>query len=838
MKGHGRRPGAACVPLRARLRRPGGGPAGRHPPAVRGPDRGVARRRRDTAGHAGRRPGLWPGRRDARGSRAGGAHGGGGRGGRRRPPARARPPPGAGGGPAQRVVRAGRRDPLATGRTRGRRRRPVHPHPPARPGRPGGPAGGSGPPRRGGGLRRRRPDQPRGPAGGAAADRVQPVDGRDLPASGAPGRHGPAPGRGVHGRRAPGRRPHLGRAGRAGRRRRRLVDRRRGRHEPAAGDGAQRRRDGGGGRRGHLRAARARGGGRARCGAAQPARRRSGGAHARQRSGLTGRDPRGQHDPRSTAASRGVPMSVHVPVLQGRGMTMSDQLARWARTTPDQNAVRFDGAGRSYAELDGRVTRLARALADRGVGTGDRIAVLGLNGIEVWESYLAGVRLGAIVVPVNFRLVADEVAYVLTDSGATALVVGAPLAPVAAKAREQAPDVRTVLVIGEASAGSGSESFEGALAAASAEPLQLAVDEESPAFIMYTSGTTGRPKGAVLTHHNLLMHVFSQVVHLGWTPEDRVMAPGAPLFHIAGLAGGLPPLLLGGTNVIMKSGGFDPVETLDLIERERINSIFLVPAMWAAVVAVPDIASRDLSALHRLSWGAAPASTTLLRAMIDTFPQAEVVTAFGQTECSPVTCLLRGEDSIRKIGSVGTPMLNVEVRVVDELMDDVPQGEVGEIVYRSPMVMREYWNKPEATAEAFAGGWFHSGDLVREDEDGYYYVVDRKKDMIISGGENIYCAEVEDVLAAHPKVGEVALIGVPDERYGEAPLAVVAPRDAGDPPTPEELAAWCRERLARYKNPREYSIVGALPRNPSGKVLKTRLRDEHSAGSLVTDPVV
>src|SRR4051812_32976260 len=190
-------------------------------------------------------------------------------------------------------------------------------------------------------------------------------------------------------------------------------------------------------------------------------------------------------------------MSVQIPVLQGRGMTMSDQLARWARTTPDENAARFDGTGRTYAELDERVTRLARALAERGVGTGDRVAVLGLNGIEVWESYLAGVRLGAIVVPVNFRLVADEVAYVLSDSGATALIVDAPLAEVAAKAREQVPDLGTVLVIGEGAAGQGSEPYEWALAAASTEPLDIAVDESAPAFIMYTSGTTGRPKGAV-----------------------------------------------------------------------------------------------------------------------------------------------------------------------------------------------------------------------------------------------------------------------------------------------------------------------------------------------------
>ncbi|MGY1706090.1 long-chain-fatty-acid--CoA ligase [Geodermatophilus sp. SYSU D00697] len=510
-------------------------------------------------------------------------------------------------------------------------------------------------------------------------------------------------------------------------------------------------------------------------------------------------------------------------------MTASDQLARWARRTPDAVALLFEGTRRSFAELDDRVGRLARALADRGLGTGDRLAVHGLNSLEVWEAYLAGVRLGAVVVPVNFRLVADEVAYVLADSGAAAMVVDAATAEVAAKAREQAPGVRTVLTIGD--------EYEAVLAAADAPPPDVEVDEAAPAFIMYTSGTTGRPKGAVLTHRNLLVHAFSQVTHLGVDPGDRVAVPGAPLFHIAGLAGGLPPLLLGGTHVILRSGGFDPVATLDLIERERVTNIFLVPAMWAAVVAVPDIAQRDLSSLRRISWGAAPASTTLLRTMIDTFPQAEVVTAFGQTECSPVTCFLRGEDAVRKIGSIGTPMLNVEVRIVDDAVEDVPQGEVGEIVYRSPMVMKEYWGKPEATAEAFAGGWFHSGDLVRQDEDGYLYVVDRKKDMIITGGENVYCAEVEDVLAAHPKVGEVALIGVPDPRYGEAPHAVVAPRDPADPPTPAELSAWCRERLARYKNPREYSLVPALPRNPSGKVLKTRLREEHSAGSLVADPI-
>ena len=522
-------------------------------------------------------------------------------------------------------------------------------------------------------------------------------------------------------------------------------------------------------------------------------------------------------------------MSAAIPKLQGRGMTLSDQLARHARSTPDATALRFEGAGRSYAELDERVTRLARALRERGVSTGDRIAVLALNGLEVVETFLAGVRLGAVVVPVNFRLVADEIAYVLADSGAVAAITDAPMAPLLAKAREQAPDLADVLVVGGGNAGPGSEDYEAAVEAAGTGALGVDVDEEAPAFIMYTSGTTGRPKGAVLTHRNLLMHVFSHVTHLGWDPGDRVGTYAAPLFHIAAVAGLLPNMLLGGCSVITKSGGFDPVEMLDLIESEGITSIFLVPAMWAAVVAVPGIGERDLSRLKRISWGAAPASTTLLRTMLDTFPQAEMVTAFGQTECSPVTCFLRGEDALRKIGSVGTPMLNVEVRVVDEAMNDVPRGEVGEIVYRSPMVMKEYWNKPEETAEAFRGGWFHSGDLVRQDEDGYYFVVDRLKDMIISGGENIYSPEIERMLAEHPAVMEVAIIGVPDERWGESVKAVVSLKPDTEA-TEEELIAFCREHLAHYKCPKSVDIIDALPRNPTGKILKRDLRKPYWEG--------
>ncbi|MBC3193577.1 long-chain-fatty-acid--CoA ligase [Pseudonocardia sp. C8] len=502
-------------------------------------------------------------------------------------------------------------------------------------------------------------------------------------------------------------------------------------------------------------------------------------------------------------------------------MTMSDLVARHARVAPDAPAMVDPWHRRTYAELDDRVTRLAHVLAGHGAGHGDRVAVLGVNSIEVVESWLAVLRIGAIAVPVNFRLTAGEIGYVLRDSGACLVLVDEGLAPAVEQARESAPDVRAVLTYGAG--------HEQRLATAPSTWDEIVVADEDPAYIMYTSGTTGFPKGAVLTHRNLYLHAFCSVATLGITADDRVWMSAAPLFHIAGLSGMLPVLMTGGKIVIPPSGGFDPAATVRTLAEEGVTSCFMVPAQWQAVCAVPDLAGQDLSRLRRISWGAAPASTTLLRTMIDSFPQAEVCTAFGQTECSPVTTYLRGEDSLRKIGSVGTPMIGVEVRVVDDDMNDVPRGEVGEIVYRSPMVMSGYWNKPEETAEAFRGGWFHSGDLVREDEDGYLYVVDRKKDMIISGGENIYCAEVENVLAGHPKIAEVALIGVPDPKWGETPLAVVAPRDPADPPTADEIEAFARERLAAYKRPRHLRLVDALPRNPSGKVVKPVLRDRYGS---------
>ncbi len=508
-----------------------------------------------------------------------------------------------------------------------------------------------------------------------------------------------------------------------------------------------------------------------------------------------------------------------------QGITLSDVLSRHARVRPDTIAFVDPHRRASFGAMDDRVTRLANALAARGVCRGDRVAVLGVNSLELIEAWIAALRLGAIAVPVNFRLAVDEIAFVLADSGATAVVVDLALEPVVAQARTKAPSVHTVVTIGG--------DLDAVIARADGAPIHLDSDDNAPAFIMYTSGTTGFPKGAVLTHRNLYLHAFSSIATLGHRADDDCWMGVAPLFHTAGVSGMLPMFLCGNRVVIPPSGGFDPAAVMRTIADEQVTSCWMTPAQWQLVCALPDLGAHDVTRLRRIWWGAAPASTTLLRAMIDAFGHTEIVAAFGQTECSPITCLLHGGDAIRKIGSVGTPMLNVEVRIVDDEGNDVAPGDIGEIVYLGPLVMTGYWNQPQETAEAFRGGWFHSGDLVRQDEDGFIYVVDRKKDMIISGGENIYSAEVENVLAAHAKVVEVAIIGVPHPKWGETPLAVIVPRDSADPPSHAEIETHCRAHLAHYKRPRHIAVVDALPRNAAGKVLKNVLRDRYASERVV-----
>jgi fatty-acyl-CoA synthase len=504
---------------------------------------------------------------------------------------------------------------------------------------------------------------------------------------------------------------------------------------------------------------------------------------------------------------------------------------------PSAAALRFLGNTVTWAELRDRVAALAGALIRRGVGFGDRVMVLMLNRTEFVESLLAANMIGAIAVPINFRLTPSEVAFLVEDCEARVLITESVLSAVAAGVRTLTSVLDTIVVAGDA----GDEallSYED-LVNEPGDPAQpVDVPNDSPALIMYTSGTTGRPKGAVLTHTNLTGQTMSNLFNHGVDVND-VGFIGVPFFHIAGVGNLLTGMLLGLPTVIHPLRAFDPGHLLDVLAAEKVTGIFLVPAQWQAVCNAQQENPREVK-LRVISWGAAPASDTLLRQMSETFPGTQILAAFGQTEMSPVTCMLLGEDAIRKLGSVGKVIPTVAARVVDEEMNDVPVGEVGEIVYRAPTLMSGYWNNPEATAEAFAGGWFHSGDLVRMDEEGYVWVVDRKKDMIISGGENIYCAEVENVLAGHPAIVEVAVIGRPHEKWGEVPVAVAAVTQKNL--RIEDLDEFLGERLARYKHPKGLEIVDALPRNPAGKVLKTELRARYGAsdvpqsGYASTDP--
>ncbi|RFU83988.1 long-chain fatty acid--CoA ligase [Streptomyces triticagri] len=506
------------------------------------------------------------------------------------------------------------------------------------------------------------------------------------------------------------------------------------------------------------------------------------------------------------------------------------QTATHAMMRPDKPALRHLGRTTTWAELSRRSLQLAAAFADRGVAAGDRVALLTLNHPWFVESVFAANSLGAMAVPLSFRLAPPELDYILTDCTPSAIVVDARLLPLL-RSVPSAAAVGTVVVIGEpddapTASGAAPLAYEEFLSAY--EPMELPdISEESTALIMYTSGTTGRPKGVMLSHRNMQVQALTCIRAMEMFDDSDIGFLTAPFFHIAGLGSIVANIVVGGTVVIHPLGAFDPQAVLDAYEREGATVVFNVPQQWDLICAQPGIDKRDLK-LRIISWGAAPASDATLRTMSEKFPDALNVAVFGQTETSPVTCVLRGEDSLRKLGSVGRPIPSIQHRIVDPDMNDVAVGQVGEIVYRGPTLMQGYWQKPEATAEAFHGGWFHSGDLVRRDEDGFIWVVDRKKDMIISGGENIYCAELENAVAAHPAVREVAVIGRPDSRWGQIPVAHVtlAP---GTELSLHDLTGYLDGRLASFKWPKDLVVAAELPRNAGGKILKTALRAQDAA---------
>jgi fatty-acyl-CoA synthase len=507
-----------------------------------------------------------------------------------------------------------------------------------------------------------------------------------------------------------------------------------------------------------------------------------------------------------------------------RRQTLADLLRRSAARTPNKLAVVCGDICWSYAEFDRISGRVAAGLAERGVAKGSRVAILARNSHAFVAMRFALARLGAVLVPINFMLKAEEVGYILRHAGATMLATDSGLAPLSRAAKLLDTAVRDLIWLPAEGASEPQADMIGfdTLAACQTAPPEPELTGADLAQIVYTSGTESSPKGAMLTHDAVIWQYVSCIVDAGIAAHDLTLH-ALPLYHCAQLDVFFgPSIYIGATNVITAFP--TPDNLLPLIERYRISSFFAPPTVWISLLRSPRFDLTDLSSLRKGYYGASIMPVEVLRELAQRLPKVRLWNLYGQTEIAPLATMLGPEDQLRKPGSCGRAVLNVETRVVDDAMRDVKPGEVGEIVHRSPHLMTGYFHDDERTQAAFEGGWFHSGDLVRADEDGFIYVVDRKKDMIISGGENIYCAEVENVLAGHPAVGEVAVIGAKHARWGQTPVAVVIPADPASPPTLDDLAAWCRGRLASYKKPTVLVVVDSLPRNASGKVLKHELR--------------
>ncbi|KMO76933.1 long-chain-fatty-acid--CoA ligase [Mycolicibacterium chlorophenolicum] len=505
---------------------------------------------------------------------------------------------------------------------------------------------------------------------------------------------------------------------------------------------------------------------------------------------------------------------------------LDERVAHWAATTPDAEAMDYFDRNWTWAQWDDRIRRLAGALTERGIKRGDVVAFLDKNHPACVETTIAAASLGAATAIINFRLAADELDYVLNDSGAKVLIVGAEFMSSIDRIRDKLTNVEHVIAVTP----EGDDEYEEILAAST--PVQRSEDVEpgDVAIIMYSSGTTGRPKGVELTQANIIAHTVNAHEGFEFDEGDKNMV-SMPLFHV------------GGSSYVQFGihDGFPSVMTRDVDGAalagailKGANRTFLVPAVLAKVLESGEDAVKLFAALKTYAYGASPMPLPLLRQALQAWPDTDFIQAYGLTEvCGVISHLLpeahRDPGREERLSSAGTLVPNAEVRVVDpDTLEDVPTGEQGELWFKTPQLMKGYHNKPEATAEAITeDGWFRTGDIGRVDDGGYIFVEDRLKDMIISGGENIYSIEVERVLAEHEAVVEVAVIGVPDEKWGEVVKAVVVVESEV---SEKDLIAFARERLAAYKCPKSVDITDELPRNPTGKVLKKELRKPHWDG--------
>jgi acyl-CoA synthetase (AMP-forming)/AMP-acid ligase II len=506
-------------------------------------------------------------------------------------------------------------------------------------------------------------------------------------------------------------------------------------------------------------------------------------------------------------------------------MYLTQNLRRSIQQTPDATITVFQGRRRSFAEFGDRIARFAGALRKLGLMPGDRVGMLALNSDWYLEYYLGTYWAGGAVNPVNIRWSPTEIAYSLTDCQTRILLVDDTHVGQIADLRQRCPELSTVIHVGDGPAPEGLLSYE-ALVAGTAPAQDALRGGADLAGVFYTGGTTGSPKGVMLSHCNLYTNSINLVAE-GGISANCVGLHAAPMFHLADGAFMNGMLAGGGCHVMLPR--FEPRAVLEAIANEGVTDALLVPTMIQMLVDHPELPRHDLSRLRNMLYGASPIGEALLDRAMKAIPSAGFTQLYGMTELSPSATILTQEmhrEAGRKLGrhkSAGRATIGCEVRIVDALDQEVPRGEVGEVAVRGPGVMLGYWNKPAATAVAVRDGWMHTGDGGRMDADGYVYIVDRIKDMIVTGGENVYSIEVEGAVASHPAVAACAAIGVPSDQWGEL-VQVFVVLKPGQELTPEALIAHCKERIAGYKCPRQVSFVDALPMSGAGKILKTKLR--------------